>query len=209
MFRYDALGLRRSTPPGKPFSDVEDLCAVLDHFGLRHAALVGLSMGGETALDFALAHPERVTGLALVGASVSGHVWPQSHELSAYAAARRERETATLAELELAIWAAMGRTAPGGELIETMVASNAKRRVVSEQHCVVSPGRDAEPHLGDIAAPTLVIHGDHDHPEIAVIAERLVTDIPGAHGETIPDADHYLPLRTPERLTQLLLSHLT
>ncbi|WP_272923400.1 hypothetical protein [Streptomyces sp. SID5643] len=41
-----------------------------------------------------------------------------------------------------------------------------------------------------------------------MIAERLVTGIPGARGETIPDADHYLPLRTPERLTELLLSHL-
>ncbi|MFJ4979216.1 alpha/beta fold hydrolase [Streptomyces coeruleorubidus] len=208
VIRYDARGLGRSAPPGKPFSDIEDLRAVLDHFSLRQAALVGLSMGGETALDFTLTHPERVTALALVGASVSGHVWPQSPELSAYATARREHQTATLAELELTIWAAMGRTAPGGELIETMVASNAKRRVVSEQHCVVSAGRDAEPNLGEIAAPTLVIHGGHDHPEIAVIARRLVTDIPNACGETIPDADHYLPLRTPERLTKLLLSHL-
>ncbi|MFF7205537.1 alpha/beta fold hydrolase [Streptomyces sp. NPDC008141] len=208
VIRYDARGLGRSTPPDKPFSDVEDLRAVLDHFGLRRAALVGLSMGGETALDFTLAHPERVTALALIGASVSGHVWPQSPELSAYATARSERATATLAELELAIWAAMGRTAPGGELIETMVASNAEQRVVSEEHCVLSTGRDAEPHLADIAAPTLVVHGEHDHPEIAVIAERLVADIPRACGETISDADHYLPLRTPERLTKLLLSHL-
>ncbi|MFF9125267.1 alpha/beta fold hydrolase [Streptomyces sp. NPDC014889] len=208
VIRYDARGLGHSTAPGKPFSDVEDLRAVLDHFGLRQAALVGLSMGGETALDFALTHPERVTALALVGASVSGHAWPESPELTAYAASRRERETAILAELELTIWAAMGRTAPGGELIETMVASNAERRVVSEQHCVVSVGRDAEPRLGDIAAPTLVVHGDRDHPEIAVIAGRLVADIPGARGETIPDADHYLPLRTPERLTELLLAHL-
>ncbi|MGW1895405.1 alpha/beta fold hydrolase [Streptomyces sp. NPDC002004] len=134
--------------------------AVLDHFGPRQAALVVLSMGGETVLGFALTRPERVTALALVCASVSGHVWPQSPESSAYAAGRRERETATLAELELAIWAAMGRTAPGGKLIESIVASNAKRRVVSEQHCVVSAGRDAEPHLGEIAAPTLVIHGE-------------------------------------------------
>ncbi|WP_342751633.1 alpha/beta fold hydrolase [Streptomyces cahuitamycinicus] len=208
VIRYDARGLGGATPPSKPFSDVEDLGAVLDHFGLRRAALVGVSMGGESALDFALAHPERVAALALVGASVSGHVWPQRPELSAYATARRKRDTATLAELELTIWAAMGRTAPGGELIETMVASNAKRRVVNEQHCVLSPGRDAEPHLADILAPTLVIHGDRDHPEIVVIAGRLVTDISGARGETVPDADHYLPLRTPERLTELLLSHL-
>ncbi|MFD9936899.1 alpha/beta fold hydrolase [Streptomyces massasporeus] len=105
-------------------------------------------MGGETALDFTLAHPERVTALALVGASVSGHVWPSSLELSAYATARREHETATLAELELAIWAAMGRTAPGGELIEIMVAANAERRVVSNSTAfsprAVMPSRTSE-----------------------------------------------------------------
>ncbi|MFI2645146.1 alpha/beta fold hydrolase [Streptomyces sp. NPDC018610] len=208
VIRYDARGLGRSTPPGEPFGDVEDLRAVLDHFGLRQAALVGLSMGGETALDFALAHPGRVTALALVGASVSGHAWPPGPELAAYDAARRVGDTAALAELELTIWAAMGRTAPGGELIETMVAENAERRVVSERHCVVPPARDAEPHLGEITAPTLVVHGDRDHPEIAAIAGRLVTGIPGARGETIADADHYLPLRTPARLTELLRTHL-
>ncbi|MEV5972230.1 alpha/beta fold hydrolase [Streptomyces sp. NPDC051921] len=209
VIRYDARGLGRSATPGEPFSDVEDLRTVLDHFGVRQAALVGLSMGGETALDFALAHPGRVTALALVGASVSGHVWPERPELAAYDTARRERDAATLAELELAIWAAMGRTAPGGELIEAMVASNAEQRVVSEQHMVVPTARDAEPHLGEITVPTLVLHGDHDHPEIAVIARRLVADIPAARGETIRDADHYLPLRAPERLTELLLSHLS
>lgn len=204
VIRYDARGLGLSTPPCEPFSDVEDLRAVLDHFDLRQAALVGLRLGGEVSLDFALSDPERVTALVLVGASASGHVWPQSPELSDYATARWARDTAALAELELSVWAAMGRTAPGGELIEAMVTRNAERRVVSEQHSMHVPGRGAEAHLGDVAAPTLVIHGDRDHPEIEVIAERLITDIPGACGEMIPDADHYLPLRTPERLTELL-----
>lgn len=208
VIRYDARGLGRSTPPHAAFCDVEDLRAVLDHFDLRRAALVGLSMGGETSLDFTLAHPERVTALALVGASVSGHVWPRDPDSSAYAAARRNRDTKALVKLELSIWAGMGRAAPGGELIETMVVSNAEQRVVSEQHCVGSSGREAEPHLGEIAVPALVIHGDRDHPEIGVIAEGLVAGIPGARGEVIPDADHYLPLRTPERLTELLLTHL-
>ncbi|WP_328929878.1 alpha/beta fold hydrolase [Streptomyces sp. NBC_00190] len=32
VIRYDARGLGRSTAPGKPFSDVDDLRAILDHF---------------------------------------------------------------------------------------------------------------------------------------------------------------------------------
>ncbi|MGI8308393.1 alpha/beta fold hydrolase [Saccharopolyspora hattusasensis] len=43
-----------------------------------------------------------------------------------------------------------------------------------------------------------------DHPEICAIAERLVAEIPGARREVIPDADHYPPLRAPDRLVDLL-----
>ncbi|WP_316522931.1 alpha/beta fold hydrolase [Kitasatospora brasiliensis] len=208
VIRYDARGLGRSDAPERTFDDIEDLGAVLDHFGLGSAALVGLSMGGETALDFALAHPDRVTALGLVGASVSGHDWPPSPETTAYAEARRRRDTAVLAELELSVWAAMGRGATGGELIATMVEENAARRIISEQHLAGAPARDAERQLGSVTAPTLVVHGDHDHPEIAAIARRLAADIPGARGHLVPGADHYLPLRTPEQLTTLLLNHL-
>nr|BFD91992.1 alpha/beta hydrolase [Kitasatospora sp. Xyl93] len=208
VIRYDARGLGRSSSPERAFDDVADLGAVLDHAGLRSAALVGLSMGGETALDFALAHPGRVTALGLVGASVSGHDWPPSPETTAYAEARRRGDAAALAELELSVWAAMGPGAPGGELIAAMVQENAARRIVSEHHLAGAPARAAEPLLGTVTAPTLVVHGDRDHPEIAAIAERLSAEIPGARGHLVPDADHYLPLRTPERLTALLLAHL-
>ncbi|MFJ6617178.1 alpha/beta fold hydrolase [Kitasatospora sp. NPDC091335] len=208
VIRYDARGLGRSGAPERAFDDVEDLGAVLDHFGLRGAALVGLSMGGETALDFAIAHPGRVAALGLVGASVSGHDWPPSPEATAYAEARRRGDAEALAELELSVWAAMGRTAPGGELIAAMVEENAARRIVSEHHLAGAPARAAESVLGTVTAPTLVVHGDRDHPEIAAIAERLAAGIPGARGHLVPDADHYLPLRTPERLTELLLTHL-
>src|SRR5690242_17574490 len=73
VIRYDARGLGRSASPTGPFSDIGDLRTVLDHFGVERAALVGLSMGGETAIDFTLAHPDRVAALALVGSSVSGY----------------------------------------------------------------------------------------------------------------------------------------
>ncbi|MEV7373308.1 alpha/beta hydrolase [Streptomyces sp. NPDC090301] len=208
VVRYDARGLGRSSLPDRSFDDVEDLIAVLDHFGLDRAALVGLSMGGETALDFTLAHPGRVSALALVGTSVSGHDWPQDPQSSAYATARRQRDAAALAALELSVWASLGRTAPGGELIEVMVADNAERRIASEPLFAHFPDRDAESRLREIAVPVLVVHGDRDHPEIAAIAERLVADIPDAHGVVVPEADHYLPLRSPERLVALLLAHL-
>jgi pimeloyl-ACP methyl ester carboxylesterase len=208
VVRFDARGLGRSTPPEEPYCDVEDLLAVLDHFGFGQPALIGLSMGGETSVDFSLAHPNRVSALALVGASVSGYSWPHDPESDAYAAARRERDAARLAELELSIWASLGVDAPGGEMIKTMVEDNAERRIASEQHIAQNAGTNAISHLEQITVPTLVIHGDHDHPEIATIANKLITDMPNASGELVSGADHYLPLRRPERLIQLLRAHL-
>jgi 3-oxoadipate enol-lactonase len=208
VIRYDARGLGRSTPPDQPYWDVDDLGAVLDHFALARAALVGLSMGGETALDFTLAHPDRVTALVLIGTSVSGYVWPDTPQLAAYAAARRQGDADVLAELERSIWASIGTTTSAGAKIAAMVAHNAERRIVSER-LARYPSTDAIARLGEISVPTLIVHGDRDHPEIASIAHRLVADIPGARGETVTGADHYLPLRTPQRLTELLLAHLT
>lgn len=207
VIRYDARGLGRSSPPARPYWDVEDLSTILDHLGVERAALVGLSMGGETAIDFALQHAHRVTALALIGTSVGGYSWPDTPELTAYTAARRRGDAARLAELELTIWAAMGTITPAGALIAEMVAHNAQRRLVSERLARYAD-TDAITLLGEIAAPTLVIHGDRDHPEIASIAALLVRTIPAARGEVVTGADHYLPLRTPQRLTELLRAHL-
>lgn len=207
VIRYDAAGLGRSGPVSAPFWDVDDLSAVLDHFQVERAVLAGMSMGGETALDFALAYPGRVTALVLVGASVSGYQWPASAGQSAYSAARRERDAARLAELELSIWASMGTAAPGGDLIAAMVAENAQRRVECEPLARRAEA-DAISRLGQLTMPALVLHGDRDHPEIGVIAGRLLAGLPRARGELVRDADHYLPLRTPERLTGLMTQHL-
>jgi len=102
----------------------------------------------------------------------------------------------------------MGTTTPAGALISAMVRHNAHRRIVSEP-LARYPDTDAATRLARITAPTLVIHGDQDHPEMAAIADLLVASIPNARGETVMGADHYLPLRTPQRLTELLLAHLS
>jgi 3-oxoadipate enol-lactonase len=203
--RYDARGLGRSTPPTAPFRYEDDLLAVLDHFGVERAALVGLSMGGEVALDFTLEHPERVRSLTLVAASASGHDWPRSPELDAYTAADQGNDPERLAELELAVWASLGDRAPGYPAIAAMVTENAKVRTVAEKGHVLFPEGGAVEHLERVTVPTTIVVGDHDHPEIGVIARRLAEGIPGARLEIVAGADHYLPLRTPERLTHIIV----
>ena len=65
---FDHRGWGLTLGTGKlpePATFVADLEALLDHLGIERAVLVAQSMGGVTSLGFALAHPERVTGLVL------------------------------------------------------------------------------------------------------------------------------------------------
>jgi len=63
VLRYDTRGHGHSTAPVGPYSFdmlVGDLVAVMDHFDIVQADVLGLSMGGMTALGLGLRHPERV-----------------------------------------------------------------------------------------------------------------------------------------------------
>src|SRR5690606_14353971 len=69
---YDRRGYGEAASPDEAFSHLDDLEAVLDALDIHAAVLVGCSMGGGLAVDFALAHPGRVIGLVLIGTSISG-----------------------------------------------------------------------------------------------------------------------------------------
>ena len=72
VIRYDARGFGRSPAPAVKFCLLSGLIAVLDHFGVDRAAIVGCSQGGGSALGLALEQPGR-GGRA--GAAVPGHPW--------------------------------------------------------------------------------------------------------------------------------------
>src|SRR5262245_44908560 len=72
LILIDCRGHGRSEKPHAPgaysgHSRAADVIAVLDHAGIRRAALMGHSMGGVVALATAAFHPERVSALIVNG----------------------------------------------------------------------------------------------------------------------------------------------
>ncbi|WP_372495126.1 alpha/beta fold hydrolase [Nocardioides pinisoli] len=63
---YDRRGFGGTPPHEETYSQTDDLLAVLDAAGVTQATLVGCSQGGKVALDFALAHPDRVAAVVLI-----------------------------------------------------------------------------------------------------------------------------------------------
>ena len=72
VVRYDFRGFGRSTAGSQSGTHVADLKALLDHLELVSVSLVGISLGGGVAIDFATAYPNAVRALILVDPLLEG-----------------------------------------------------------------------------------------------------------------------------------------
>ncbi len=187
---YDRRGFGTSEWDEGLHDPMADLLAVLDHCGTDDAVLVGNSMGGGLAIDTALANPDRVTALVLVGSAISGQPWPSPGEPPAAEGALAEQIGAAEAagdldevnRLECHYWLD-GPTATEGRVPEPArsVFLDMNGRALAAPptgHAADHP--PAWPHLGDITVPTLVVVGDLDEYDVIVGARGLAERIPNA-----------------------------
>jgi pimeloyl-ACP methyl ester carboxylesterase len=186
---YDARGYGETTYDVEDgWSPVADAVAVLDAHGVERAVVVGASMGGRTTLDLALAHPDRVAGLVLIGSAVSGaspvgDLPPRIAELDAAGDAAYEAgDLDAVNAIEAQLWldgplVPEGRV--GGATRELFVELN--RRALEAP----DPGRQAETEpawdrLDQVRVPVLVLVGEHDLPHVRRNAAHLAAAIPDA-----------------------------
>lgn len=180
------------------WSPVTDATAVLDAAGVERTAIVAGSMGGQTALDLTLAHPERVSGLVLIGSAIRGAPYPEllegpSAELNArFQDAETDGDIDELARLDAWMWLD-GPGAPEGRV------KGAPRDLFMEMNGralrAPDPGEQAElpaawPRLGEITVPTLLLVGALDSEEILVVDEQAAGLIPGARLRILDGVAH-------------------
>ncbi|WP_217164926.1 alpha/beta fold hydrolase [Streptomyces sp. AC512_CC834] len=168
----------------------DDLVALLDALGLQRAHLLGTSFGGAVAQHVALRHPERVASLVLVattpsfamGSEAIDELLHMSHE---------ERQNAVGDFFFTPEGQAEQRARPARTLTARTPEQGVRRHDVARQHEV----RD---RLGEIAAPTLIVHGTEDRlaPYAgAVLMERRIPNAElrsiegGRHGIAVEFAD--------------------
>jgi len=174
-----------------------DLLRVLEHFGARRAQVVGLSMGGRIARNFALHHPERVQSLTLANTSPGfGALTPE--QLQRFVAERRNLQPEEQAQRLL------GPNAPR-EAFQKLVASmRALHRESYLKTVEASVAQDLAAPIEQIRAPTLVIGSRHDALYPLSIAEGMARRIPGARLAIIEDAGHLSNLEQPQEFNRVL-----
>jgi len=194
----DARGYGETTyEPEDGWSPVADALAVLDNAGSDRAVVVACSMGGLAGVGLALEHPERVAGLVLIGATVSGAPYPEgdprAEELEKQAMAAEESgDLDEVGRLEAWMWldgptALQGRVSgPGRDLFLEM---NARALAAPD------PGRRADlaaawPRLGEIRVPVLVLVGELDFVELQAVLEQAAELLPSGRFVRLPGVAH-------------------
>ena len=215
VVRYDVRGHGLSRNARGDYYDHEDLHALLTHLKIDKACIVGLSMGGQIAIDFALQYPDMVTALVPVAPGISGYEFPteqltqsQTQFMTAYRAGDLDQAI----EFFLQSWTDGPQRKP--EEVAPAVRERAKEMLtVGIPRIVSQSGRQmldppAIGRLHEIHVPTLCIVGDLDMPDISTIVDMLASEIPGAQKAVVTGVAHMVNMERPDEFNRILLDFL-
>jgi 3-oxoadipate enol-lactonase len=188
--------------------DGAELLAALD---VERAHVVGISMGGMVAQELAVRHPARVRTLTL------GCTWPGGAEIvrpdpdlwreTLEAQASGDRERALRASFRMNLSPAFAADDAHFPAFRDMVLALPVAPAVIGRQLQAVLGFDASGRLGEITAPTLVLHGTEDHVIPPANGARLAAAITGARLEHLDGAGHMFWWEQPQRSAELVRAH--
>jgi 3-oxoadipate enol-lactonase len=212
--RYDARGHGRSSSLSGDHALYDDVRHLLGALSVDRASLVGVSLGARTAVDCALAYPDLVEALVLVGPGLSGMAITDPYilaEQQAMADAAQRKDRAAFVESFLRQWVDGPHRAPGDvdpevrELCRTMAHDTLTAHAGGggQLRELVATER-----LEELRVPVFAILGELDSVDIAGVVDGLATRVPGARRLDVPDAGHMVNLEAPDAFDRALLGFL-
>ena len=182
VIAFDNRGAGRTDKPEQPYTIEQmanDTDGLLRALGVERADILGVSLGGRIALALALAHPERVGKLALV--STSAHV------------ARRPW------------WFGLAGLLSSAPLFRSAYPQPRAAFLRQRQASTVF---NCAARLGEIHAPTLILHGTRDKIVPYALAEELRAGIAGSTLAPFAGGHLFLLFRERQRFLDTVLAFL-
>jgi pimeloyl-ACP methyl ester carboxylesterase len=218
VLRYDMRGYGKSDLLEGPTSRRNELYHLLKHLGIDAAYLVGCSLGGEMMIDFAIEHPEMVLGLVTVNSTPGGFEMQGEPpaELLEMIEATQQGDVERASELQLRLWI-------DGPFRRPNEVDAAVRRRAAQMNQIpvrnftwavadMQPTNPLQPpaaqQLHNVHAPTLVMVGALDHPELSRAADVMVAGIAGAQKATVAGAAHIPSMERPAEFNRIVLEFL-
>lgn len=204
-------GLSDVPPPFTLDEQADALSDALEAVGIERALVVGHSWGGLAGIRFALAHPDRTAGLALIAASAEPERLLRRIEYRTYLAwvrrfgAPRWFVRARLGGIVYGARARRSRPALLGDLHRTLNAL--PREGLARATLAIIQRDGVSERLSGIRAPALVLYGRSDHTMEPAHSEDLARRIPGARLACV-ECGHTPPVERPAETNAALVSFL-
>lgn len=236
VLRFDNrdTGKTTSVPLGAPNYTVQDMAAdgvaVLDAYGVEKAHIVGASMGGMITQVIGLDHPDRVLSLtpimstpdpgavldAIEGREVAYELSPPTPEvvaLAVEAATQNWDDPDSVLENRVAMFKALTGSAHGydegsrRDLFRAEIERAVNFPSTMNHGPAIEQSERWHPRLGEITAPTLVIHGTDDPILPYDHGQALAASIQGATMLTLDGVGHELPEQTWDTVIAAIIDH--
>lgn len=208
MLCVDLRGHGRSSPPGDaPYSNADDLAAILDAFGVGRAAVVGFGLGGCAAAQCAVAHPDRVAALALLGAELDGVDFGPDLAALFGSLGPMARDRGMSAAIDHWLGSPLferARRLPAVEVALQRMVRDFDGAPWLRPGPAPAPATPTLARLGDIRVPALVLVGEHDHPDFHRIGRAYADGIAGAEFGVVRGAGHLLNMEAPVSVNERL-----
>jgi pimeloyl-ACP methyl ester carboxylesterase len=210
VIRWDRRGYGRSDPPTAPFRNIDDLYSLMEELGIETAALVGCSSGGLLAIEYALAHPDRVSALVLVGPIVSGFSF--SEHFKTRGGRGMPDQNAPAAEridywADTDPWIMAPESAAARSRMRAVLTSNPQNLNGSGRYARW-PGFRCLDRLSEIEVPTLLVAGESDIPDVHAHVGAIEAGVADARRVVLPHCGHLAHMEAPEAFNRLVLDFL-
>lgn len=215
VVRFDLANNGQSAVHDEPFDILDDIAQLLDFLGLGEVYLLGLSVGGAIAIDFAIRHSTRVKKLILASSGCLGYQGASEEKKKHQAAIQEQFSQGNMDEgiqLLSKAWVVgpFRQRSDIGESVlqhfEEMAQSSLSRKPgKGKPQFPKTPSIDT---LSEIKASTLVLVGNKDFPDYMDIADLLKKDIPNCHKKIIDNAGHMINMEMPDQFNSLVIDFL-
>ena len=209
VIRYDVRGIGKSARPSGAFSHSEDLYALFTFLKIKRAHVVGLSVGGAIAIDFAIEQPEIVERLILAapGLSSDAKSEPNLQSLAALAEIVKTNGIDHVIQLTLdAPFVLSKQNVAGGQKVREIYLDN--RDVFESGFPLYTLWQPIQPppesRLSNVRARVLIMRGDSDSPSYASMTDRIDKGIPQTTTVAIEGGTHFLHLEKPAEFNHAL-----
>jgi len=209
VIRFDLRGFGRSAKPKEPYRPTDDIAALLDHLKVRRAAVVGLSMGGGIAIDFALGHPDRVNCLVLAEPGLSGYQWSKEVMETMNTVMTAAKEQGRDAAIEVFLGRPVFASAKDKPAAYAAIRGQLLQNFSLEDNQMLAVRPLAVDRLPELKIPTLVLVAERGGPDALAIATRIKSEVAGAKLVTLRGSGHMMNFEQPEAFNRILAEFLT